>query len=275
MKRKVPSVLTIAGSDCSGGAGIQADIKTISALGCYAASAITAITVQNTCGVKNIMPLPAHVIKAQVETVIEDMDVNVIKIGMLTDRETILALTAVLNRHPEIRIVLDPVMASSNGVPFITEQALEAMKQALLPLCTLITPNLPETEILTGYTPHTVDEMTTAGREMLRFGCKAVLVKGGHLPSSGKTDVLVANGADEAIHTFLSAEIKTCNTHGTGCTLSSAIAAYMARGLPLAKAVDKAKTYVTHALESASEIHFGHGHGPLNHFFDPQKLIIN
>ena len=245
MKRKVPSVLTIAGSDCSGGAGIQADIKTISALGCYAASAITAITVQNTCGVKNIMPLPAHVIKAQVETVIEDMDVNVIKIGMLTDRETILALTAVLNRHPEIRIVLDPVMASSNGVPFITEQALEAMKQALLPLCTL------------------------------RFGCKAVLVKGGHLPSSGKTDVLVANGADEAIHTFLSAEIKTCNTHGTGCTLSSAIAAYMARGLPLAKAVDKAKTYVTHALESASEIHFGHGHGPLNHFFDPQKLIIN
>lgn len=275
MKKVVPSVLSIAGSDCSGGAGIQADIKTISALGCYAASAITAITVQNTCGVKDIMPLPAQVIRAQVEAVIEDMDVNIVKIGMLTDRETILALSAVLDKHPEIRIVLDPVMASSNGVPFITDPALEAMKQVLLPLCTLITPNLPETEILSGHTPHTVDEMTEAGREILQLGCKAVLVKGGHLTSSGKTDVLVTNDADETVHTFLSAEVITCNTHGTGCTLSSAIAAYLARGLPLAKAVAKAKTYVTHALESASEIYFGHGNGPLNHFFAPQKLIIN
>lgn len=266
-------VLSIAGSDCSGGAGIQADLKTISSLGCYAATAVTAITVQNTCGVKTVFPVPTGTIRAQIETVLTDLQVNAIKIGMITDRAAISMLAEVLH-GVSIPVVFDPVLISSSGYPLMEPEAVSAMYDTLLPCCTLLTPNIPETEVLSHLAIHTVTDMHHAGQKILQSGCQAVLVKGGHLNSKTKTDVLVYGKDGELTQSFEAQEVPTHNSHGTGCTLSSAIAAFLAQGLSIPESIAKSKVYLTKALTGAKNLQIGHGHGPLNHFFNPKKLIV-
>ena len=267
------TVLSIAGSDCSGGAGIQADIKTISALGCYAASIVTAVTVQNTCGVKNVYPVPAQIVKEQIQAVTEDMQIDALKIGMVTDGGVIAVIADFLscNRLPA---VFDPVLVSSSGYPLVRPEALQIMRDRLIPHCTLVTPNLPEAEILSGIPIRDMEDMANAGRHILTCGCRSVLIKGGHLEGSDMTDVLVCGNTSEDIHRYHSARINSANTHGTGCTLSSAIAAYIGQGVSLPKAVGLGKEYLTDALFYGKDVTIGKGHGPLNHFFNPKKLMI-
>lgn len=266
-------VLSIAGSDCSGGAGIQADLKTISSLGCYAATAITAITVQNTCGVKHVLPIPADTVRAQIEAVLTDLEVDAIKIGMVTDQAVIRMLADVLH-EVGIPVVFDPVLVSSSGYPLMQPEAVSNMYDTLLPCCTLLTPNIPETEVLSHQSIHSISDMQNAGRKILQSGCQAVLVKGGHLDSETKTDVLIYGTDGGLTQSFEAREVPTPNSHGTGCTLSSAIAAYLAQGFSIPEAVAKSKVYLTKALAEAKNLQIGHGNGPLNHFFNPQKLII-
>lgn len=267
------TVLTIAGSDCSGGAGIQADIKTISALGCYAASVITAITVQNTCGVKSIYPIPAEVVGAQIQALTEDLQIDAVKIGMVTD-ETIIATIADMLANLHIPIIFDPVLVSSSGHPLTSSDALKTIQESLIPRCTLITPNIPEAEVLSGMTILNPEDMVAAGRNILQNGCQNVLVKGGHLMGKDMTDILVTGHASQNTYHFHSPKIMSNNTHGTGCTLSSAIASFVAQGLSLVEAVQAGKTYLTHALEAGKDITSGRGNGPLNHFFNPIKPVI-
>ena len=271
-----PCILTIAGSDCSGGAGIQADIKTISALGAYAASAITAITVQNTCGVTGIHAVPPTYIQGQIQAVMTDIPSISVKIGMLNDAGTIRAIAESLHRFtPYYKyIVLDPVMVSTSGCKLIEDDAIEALTSLLMPLATLITPNLSEAEVLTGKRIATIPDMEKAAKELLAFGSQAVLVKGGHLNEAEMCDVLYIKGEDRP-HLFSSPKIESRNTHGTGCTLSSAIATYLALGEPLEEAVRKAKAYVYQGILSGKDVHIGEGHGPLNHFFAPVPLRVN
>ncbi len=270
---KYTTVLTIAGSDCSGGAGIQADIKTISALGCYAASAITAITVQDTCGVKEVFPLPAEYVGAQIDTVIEDIMPDAVKIGMVTDKNIITAVAASLSKH-DIPIVFDPVLVSSSGHPLVSPEALGILTERLIPICTLLTPNIPEAETLSGHAIRNIEDMVAAGREILKSGCRAILIKGGHLASRDMTDVLVTGPLPRNTYYFHADKIDSRNTHGTGCTLSSAIASHLARGENMHDAVEKGKQFLTNALASGKDVAIGKGHGPLNHFFAPEKLII-
>lgn len=267
------TVLSIAGSDCSGGAGIQADLKTISALGCYAATVITAVTVQNTCGVENVFPVPTEIIKAQIESVMNDIQIDAIKIGMVTDC-TVIRMLAEILQQTAIPVVFDPVLISSSGYPLMQPEAINTMYESLLPCCTLLTPNIPETEVLSHHTIKNVTDMHNAGRKILQSGCKAVLVKGGHLNGSAKTDVLIHGMNGELSQTYEAPEIHTNNSHGTGCTLSSAIAAWLAQGFSVPEAVAKGKIYLTEALAGAQNLQIGHGHGPLNHFFNPKKLIV-
>ena len=269
-----PCILTIAGSDCSGGAGIQADIKTISALGAYAASAITAITVQNTCGVTGVHPVPPTYVKAQIEAVMTDIRPRAVKIGMINDAGIIRAIAEGLKRYTPYYIVLDPVMISTSGHKLMEEDAITALTSQLMPLATLITPNLHEAEALAGKKISTVGEMETAARELLAFGSQAVLIKGGHLEEEEMCDVLYIKGEDQPHH-FSSPKIESRNTHGTGCTLSSAIATYLALGEPLEEAVRKAKAYVYQGILNGKDVHIGEGHGPLNHFFSPAAMRIN
>lgn len=270
---KYTTVLTIAGSDCSGGAGIQADIKTISALGCYAASAITAVTVQNTCGVSAIHPVPAEIVGAQIRCVAEDIPLDAIKIGMVTDEDIITTIAEVISLH-KVPVVFDPVLVSSSGTPLVAPQAMETLLNRLIPVCDLLTPNLPETEILSGTAIHNDTDRITAGRKILALGCKAVLIKGGHLSGNDTEDLLLTAGEPDNIRRFHGKRITTRNTHGTGCTLSSAIAAYIARGHDLPEAVMRSKEYLSHALSAGKDVVTGQGCGPLNHFFEPKKLII-
>lgn len=267
------TVLSIAGSDCSGGAGIQADLKTISALGCYAATVITAVTVQNTCGVENVFPVPTEIIKAQIESVMNDIQIDAIKIGMVTDC-TVIRMLAEILQQTAIPVVFDPVLISSSGYPLMQPEAINTMYESLLPCCTLLTPNISETEVLSHHIIQNVTDMHEAGRKILQSGCKAVLVKGGHLNGSAKTDVLIHGINGELSHTYEAPEIHTNNSHGTGCTLSSAIAAWLAQGFSVPEAVAKGKIYLTEALANAQNLQIGHGHGPLNHFFNPKKLIV-
>ncbi len=270
---KYITALTIAGSDCSGGAGIQADIKTFSALGCYAASVITAVTVQNTCGVTAVHPIPADIVEAQIRSVTGDLLPAAIKIGMVTDGNIIEAIARSLENY-HTTVVFDPVLVSSSGHPLIEKQALELLRTRLLPLCTLLTPNIPEAEALSDIQIRTDKERVEAGQKILASGCRAVLIKGGHLPGNDMEDVLLTAEAPETAIRFHGKRITSHNTHGTGCTLSSAITAYIARGYNLADAVKKGKEYLTHALIAGKDIAIGNGCGPLNHFFDPTKLII-
>ncbi len=268
-----PCVLTIAGSDPSGGAGIQADIKTISALGAYAASAITAITVQNTCGVSGVCPVPPLYIKGQIEAVMTDIYPSTVKIGMVGETGAIHSIAGCLNRFRPEHIVLDPVMVSTSGHKLMEDDAIEALTTQLMPLSTLVTPNLDEAGTLVGNPVSTVDQMEAAAQELLGYGCQAVLVKGGHLGREMICDVLRIKD-DPHVYRFPLEKIRSRNTHGTGCTLSSAIATFLALGESLSEAVQKAEYYVHQGILAGKDIHIGKGHGPLNHLYAPIPMRI-
>ncbi len=258
--------LSIAGSDPSGGAGIQADLKTFGALGCYGAAALTALTVQNSRGVRRCSPVNAGLVYEQAAAVMEDLHPEAVKIGMLGTAANVRAVSRLLRTFPTPFVVLDPVLLSTSGHPLLSRTATRLLLTELVPLCTLLTPNLPELEVLSG-TSHIVEG---ARRIISRTGCPNILVKGGH--SHGKpTDTLVTASA---VQTFTSRRIHSANTHGTGCTLSSAIAAYAARGLAPGEAVGAAKKYVTDALKSGASVQCGEGSGAPNHFFKPQRAVI-
>jgi hydroxymethylpyrimidine/phosphomethylpyrimidine kinase len=254
-------VLVIAGSDSGGGAGIQADIKTITALGAYAATAITALTAQNTLGVHGIMAVPPAFIRQQIEVVLSDIGADIIKIGMLGDVATIGTVCDALEDFaPDVPVVLDPVMVAKGGHALLAALAVDSLRQRLLPLSAVITPNLPEAEALTGLTIRTEAEMQVAAAALLALGVPAVLLKGGHLEGDTVVDLLATEAGTEA---FTAPRIETRHTHGTGCTTASALAAGLAQGLTLRDSVLRARAYVRAAIAAAPGL--GHGHGPLDH----------
>jgi hydroxymethylpyrimidine/phosphomethylpyrimidine kinase len=254
-------VLIVAGSDSGGGAGIQADLKTVTMLDAYAATAVTALTVQNTLGVFGVLPVPPAFIRRQIEVVLDDIGADAIKTGMLHDRRVVETLAAVLDeRAPMVPLVVDPVIAAKGGAPLIEPDAIAALKALLIPRAVVLTPNLPEAELLTGTTIGDVAALRRAGERLLGLGCRAVLMKGGHLDGDTVTDALVA---DTGTRLWEDARIDTRHTHGTGCTLASAIAAGLAQGLAVEDAVDRARRYVRRAIASAPGL--GRGHGPLDH----------
>lgn len=262
---KGPAIaLTIAGSDSSGGAGIQADLKTFSALGVYGASAITAITAQNTRAVTHIHDIPLDVVTGQIAAVLDDLDVGAVKIGMLSSPEIVTCVAAALAGYAG-PVVVDPVIVAKSGAKLLREEAIAALKEQLLPRATLITPNLPEAASLLGEAPlRDTGEAERQGRALLALGPGAVLMKGGHGEGAECTDLLLVAGEPPLV--FTAERLHTRNTHGTGCTLSSAIAAGLARGLPLARAVAEAHSWLHAAIAAADTLHVGSGHGPVHHF---------
>ena len=284
MDSKYIAVLTIAGSDCSGGAGIQADIKTISALGCYAASAITAVTVQNTQGVTAVHAVPPEIVAGQIRAVMDDIKPKAVKIGMVNDAETIKAIADALADYDIEHIVVDPVMVSTSGSKLMQDDAIKVFIEKLLPMSTLITPNTYEAEILAGKKITDEDAMNDVAGEILSKGAEAVLIKGGHIEGDKKVDLLYnairkteARSSEITMmigDSFESETVETRNTHGTGCTLSAAIASNLAMGLGINKAIDKAKYWLTSALIAGADVEIGSGHGPVNHFYAPKKMRI-
>lgn len=254
-------ILIIAGSDSGGGAGIQGDIKTVSALGGYAMTAITAITVQNTQAVSDVHAVPAHIIAAQMRVVLDDLGADALKTGMLHDADVIQTIASVITEKANaIPLVIDPVMISKSGNALLHANAIAALKQKLLPLATLITPNIPEAEALLG---HAVTDMKAAAQELGKFKSKAVLLKGGHMAGDTITDVLW-DGSQ--IHEWQSPRIQSTHTHGTGCTLASAITVSLGQGMELKESISRARDYVMGAIKHAPG--YGHGHGPLNHIWN-------
>ena len=273
LQKRYYVALSIAGSDSSGGAGIQADLKTFSALGVYGATAITAITAQNTCGVNSQFALPKQIVYDQIIAVMEDISPKVVKIGMLANVELVNAVADALSSY-SVPIVLDPVMVSSSGHRLLSSDAQEVLKRRLLPIAQLVTPNIPEMSALTAMPLSTLDEKLHAACYLLELGAQAVLLKGGHEEGDTKTDILyrrTKSGVD--VSYFTSPTVITKNVHGTGCTLSSAIAAYVARGYELSEAVGKAKEYVSEAIKAGADISIGKGFGPVNHLFNPQTIM--
>jgi len=267
MHRQPPTALTIAGSDSSGGAGIQADLKTFAALGVYGTSAITAITAQNTQQVAQMLELPADLVAAQIEAVVSDIGADAVKTGMLANADIVEVVAAKVRQHGLRPLVVDPVMAAKSGDLLLREDAIEALRQRLLPLATVLTPNLPEAEALLGRPLASWDDVREAAQEFVSMGVEAVVMKGGHLPAGARregpaTDLYYDS---RGFHEFTAARVDTTSTHGTGCTFASAIAAGLAKGADLRGAVALAKAYVTKALQSAYPV--GHGHGPVHHFF--------
>ena len=259
----IPNVLSIAGSDPSGGAGIQADLKTFGALGCFGMAAITALTAQNTQGVAGIFTVPPAFVAAQIETLFADIRIDAIKIGMLGSPEIVAAVAACLRARPDVPVVVDPVLASTSGHALGSAEVGAAILRDLAPRATLLTPNLGEAAALSGRAMATgLADMEETGRALVSAGGRAVLVKGGHLDGDA-TDVLYTADGCDAIP---GRRIATRNTHGTGCTLSSAIAALLAQGAPLPDAVRRAKSWLEGALASADRLDVGHGHGPVDHF---------
>jgi hydroxymethylpyrimidine/phosphomethylpyrimidine kinase len=256
--------LTIAGSDSSGGAGIQADLKTFAALGVYGASVITALTAQNTTGVSGIHAVPAGFVTAQIDAVFSDLDVKAVKIGMVAQLATIDAIAAGLMRWSPRHVVLDPVLVATSGDRLLADDAVERLRTGLIPRASLITPNLPEAAALLGE-PVASDEaaIVRQGQRLLQLGCPAVLVKGGHAQDSESIDYLVSSHGALALP---APRIATGNTHGTGCSLSSAIAAGLAKGEDLETAIRAAKAWVSAAIAAADRLDVGHGHGPIHHF---------
>tara|TARA_R110000824_G_scaffold390760_4_gene587609 strand:+ start:27569 stop:28402 length:834 start_codon:yes stop_codon:yes gene_type:complete len=254
-------VLIIAGSDSGGGAGLQADIKTVTALGGYASNAVTAITVQDTLGVHGIHEIPLDIIRAQIKVVLQDIGTDAIKTGMLHSVEIIEAVAEDISAlAPDAALIVDPVMVAKGGAALLQANAVDAYKRALMPLATLITPNVPEAEALTGRSIKTLEDQKAAADALLGLGCDAVLLKGGHIDGATINDVLATH---EMIEVMSGPRIDTRHTHGTGCTLASAIAALMAQGAPLRDAVEIARDYVQEAIRTAPG--FGKGHGPLYH----------
>lgn len=257
--------VTVAGSDSGGGAGIQADLKTFGALGVYGASVITALTAQNTKGVTGIHDVPADFITAQIDAVFLDLAVNAVKIGMLSQVPAIRAVAAGLARHKAQNIVLDPVMVATSGDRLLATDAVDALRRELIPRAIVVTPNLPEAAALTDAPlAESEQDMEAQARQILALGPRYVLIKGGHGTSAESVDLLVGEGD---VVRLTARRIDTKNTHGTGCTLSSAIAAGLAKGLDLVTAAQEAKTYVTEAIAAADGLKVGQGHGPLSHFY--------
>ena len=252
--------MIIAGSDSSGGAGIQADIKTVTSLGSYAMTSITAITSQNTIGVSSIIPIPANEISRQIEFTSKDIKPDAIKIGMLHSPPVINSVIKSLNKIKIKKIILDPVMVAKGGAKLLDKKSIEILKNKLIRKVSLITPNIPEAEILTNTKILNIEDMIFAGNKLLSLGVKNVLIKGGHMPSKIVTDVFVNKNE---IAKFNNKKFNTKNTHGTGCTLSSAIATFYSCGKTLKKSCEMAINYVNHAIRSGPN--FGKGHGPINH----------
>ena len=257
---RVPTALTIAGSDSGGGDGIQADLKTFSALGVFGMSAITAITAQNTLGVTAVHEIPPEIVAAQIDAVVTDIGVDAAKTGMISSSEIIRVVAAKVREHGISTFVVDPVMVATSGDRLLREDAVEALRTELLPLATVVTPNLPEAEVLVGRPVKTLEEMREAAKAIVGLGARSALVKGGHLAGDA-IDVFHDGGGFAELP---ARRIETTSTHGTGCTLASAIAALLARGEPLESAITGAKAYVTSAIERAYPI--GRGHGPVHHF---------
>jgi hydroxymethylpyrimidine/phosphomethylpyrimidine kinase len=260
----IPVALTIAGSDSSGGAGIQADLKTFAALGVYGASAVTALTAQNTTGVLGIHEVPADFVTAQIDAVFADLDVKAVKIGMVAQRATIAAIAAALARWSPEHVVLDPVMVATSGDHLLASDAVASLRSELIPRASLITPNLPEAAALLEQPVATSEgEIASQGERLLALGCRAVLIKGGHGQGSESIDYLFDGGRTIVL---AAPRIATKNTHGTGCSLSSAIAAGLAKGEDLETAVRVAKAWISAAIAAADRLDVGRGHGPVHHF---------
>jgi hydroxymethylpyrimidine/phosphomethylpyrimidine kinase len=259
-----PVALTIAGSDSSGGAGIQADLKTFAALGVYGASVITALTAQNTQGVSAIDLVPPEFVTAQIEAVFGDLDVGAVKVGMVAQLSTIEAIVASLKRYSPKHVVLDPVMVATSGDRLLATEAVDALRTRLIPLASLITPNLPEAAALLGEgVASDAADIERQGRRLLAMGCPAVLIKGGHADGAESVDYLIEA---RRIARLAAPRVATKNTHGTGCSLSSAITAYLARGEAMESAVRNAKTWISAAIAAADRFSVGHGRGPIHHF---------
>ncbi len=260
-------VLTIAGSDSGGGAGIQADLKTFAALGCFGMSALTALTAQNTMGVRAIHAVPLDMLEAQIAAVVEDIGVDAVKIGMLHSAATVHSVAAALDRHGLSRVVFDPVMVATSGATLIDREAITVLVEMMFPRALLITPNLDEASLLVGRALSSEADMEAAARQMLAMGARAVLLKGGHLQGDTVSDLLLAAGAEPLW--MRAPRIHSANSHGTGCTLSSAITSHLALGASLPEAVQQARAYVRGALEAGAAVRTGAGSGPLNHGWQP------
>jgi hydroxymethylpyrimidine/phosphomethylpyrimidine kinase len=275
VKKSYPTVLSIAGSDSGGGAGIQADLKTFSSLGVYGATAITAITAQNTQGVHSQFAIPPQMVYDQIIAVMEDIHPSVIKIGMLSNVQVATVVADALKRY-SIPIILAPVMVSSSGHRLLSAEAQEVLKERLLPMAQLVTPNIPEMEALSDMPLLTISDKYNAAKHLLSLGVQSVLLKGGHEEGEVKVDILYQKSPQGIVTcSFSSDTLNTRNIHGTGCTLSSAIAAYMARGLALKEAVSSAKIYITEAIKAGADLSVGKGYGPVNHLFNPLKMMVN
>jgi len=260
-------VLTIAGSDSGGGAGIQADLKTFAALGCYGMTAITALTAQNTVGVQGIHAVPPAFLRSQLQSVIEDIGVDAVKIGMLHEPGVVEVVAWAIQHYQLQRVVLDPVMVATSGDRLIADATVRVLVDQLFPLATVITPNLDEASLLLGRPIAAVSDLSGAAQALLSQGARAVLLKGGHLPGDQVVDVLARPGHVDVV--LASSRMASRNTHGTGCTLSSAIAAHLALGEPLERAVRAAREYILGAIQAGAGVQVGHGHGPLNHGYSP------
>jgi hydroxymethylpyrimidine/phosphomethylpyrimidine kinase len=271
-KYHYPRVLSIAGSDSGGGAGIQADLKTFSALGCFGMTAITALTAQNTCGVRSIHPIPPAMLRDQIDAVLEDIGVDAVKVGMLHSPDIVHTVAQAIDRHALVHVVFDPVMVATSGAVLIDNTAVDVLVRELFPRVAVITPNLDEAALLVGRALTSEQDMETAATEMLSMGAHAVLLKGGHLAGDTVSDLyLDAKG----VRLWMRApRIRSANTHGTGCTLSSAIAAYLAVGESLIDSVQSARTYIRGALQNGSQVRTGQGSGPLNHGFAPLAMRL-
>ena len=264
---RYPRVLSIAGSDSGGGAGIQADLKTFAALGCFGMTAITALTAQNTCGVRAIHGVPPEMLRDQIDAVLEDIGVDAVKIGMLHAPEIVHTVAQALDHHALRQVVFDPVMVATSGAVLIDKAAVAVLVRELFPRVTLITPNLDEAALLVGRALQSEQDMEAAAATLLDQGANAVLLKGGHLPGNTVSDLLLQRNGEK--QWMRAPRIASPNTHGTGCTLSSAIAAHLALGEPLVQAVESARNFIRGALQAGAEVRTGQGSGPLNHGFAP------
>jgi hydroxymethylpyrimidine/phosphomethylpyrimidine kinase len=266
-KRKYHTVLTIAGSDSGGGAGIQADLKTMAAIGCYGMSVITALTAQNTRGVSGIHAVPPSFVADQIAAVFSDIGVDAVKIGMLYSSQLIEVIARQLRKYGAEKIVLDPVMVAQSGDKLLQDDAIQAIKQYLMPLAEVVTPNIPEAEVLINRSILGLEDMQTAAKALAGHGSRSILIKGGHLEDGDSTDLLYLAGEDRFVR-LAAKRIASKNNHGTGCTLSSAIASYLARGNDIEAAARQAKSYIQNAIRAGADYTIGHGHGPVHHFFE-------
>jgi hydroxymethylpyrimidine/phosphomethylpyrimidine kinase len=265
-------VLSIAGSDSGGGAGIQADLKTFSALGCYGMTALTALTAQNTQGVQAIQGIPASFLKAQLQSVLDDIGVDAVKIGMLHTPDMVEVVAWAIDHYQLTQVVLDPVMVATSGDRLIAEETVAVLVRELFPRVQLVTPNLDEAALLLGRPLREVNQLDTAAADLLAMGATAVLLKGGHVQGNEVVDILTVAGQGPEV--FSSARIHSHNVHGTGCSLSSAIAAHLALGHSLSSAVAHARQFILQAIATGAQVRTGQGHGPLNHGFGPQVMHV-